>query len=262
MPAHLPVSDRICDKLWFYVNFDCNQACSYCVADAGPGSTRQSLSLEAFRTLATQGVAAGFREILITGGEPLLHPEIGAILRFAASLLPTTLLTNATLVKSCVLNGLAYLSDRLLVQVSLDSPTPAIHDQLRGRGSWQAAVEGIDLLLAAGFRVGTRTTVNRQTKEDLSALRMMLEGMGIPVERILMSRVVIGGRSPAGTQIPLGNLLVEPTVAADGLYIHPLKVHPSLAAARDPIPLASALETLAAQLRELAPAAGPARQYR
>jgi hypothetical protein len=56
----------------------------------------------------------------------------------------SALLTNAMLLRGRRLDMLRQMDrDRLVLQISLDSPTPDLHDRHRGARSWERAVAGI-----------------------------------------------------------------------------------------------------------------------
>jgi predicted phosphodiesterase len=63
-------------RLWVYTNFHCNLACDYCVVASSPKADPRSLPLLQFRELVDEAVAEGFTELYLTGGEPLLRPDI------------------------------------------------------------------------------------------------------------------------------------------------------------------------------------------
>lgn len=85
--------------------------------------------------------------ISITGGEPLLHPDIMKILgEISAQGIAANLCTNGTLLTPERVRALAGTSLRS-VSISLDGSTAAEHDLIRGRaGAFDAAIEGIRLL--------------------------------------------------------------------------------------------------------------------
>ncbi len=96
-------------RLWVYTNFHCNLACDYCAVASSPKARARSLVLGKFRELVGQAVAEEFTELYLTGGEPLLHPDITAMLTCALQALPTVLLTNAMLLRGARLERLRGL---------------------------------------------------------------------------------------------------------------------------------------------------------
>lgn len=70
------------------VTHACNRSCGGCgFRDPEPGE----LTTERWVALAREGAALGSREIMVTGAEPLLRPDISALLPALGALLPVSL---------------------------------------------------------------------------------------------------------------------------------------------------------------------------
>jgi len=137
-------SDAFPWKLWIYTNYDCNLRCTYCVAKSSPNAPRRAIGLANARQLVDEAVALGFEHIFFTGGEPFILPDIYAMLAHSSARVPTTVLTNAMLLRGARLEKLiAIANDNLIVQVSLDGGRAEDHDAYRGKGAWEKAVAGI-----------------------------------------------------------------------------------------------------------------------
>ena len=147
--------------VWIYTNYDCNLRCPYCVAKSSPNSPRRAIGLANVKKLVDEAAALGFDRVYLTGGEPFVLNEIYEMLAYASQRLPTTVLTNAMLLRGARLEKLCEIrNDNLVIQVSLDGGRPEQHDPYRGAGSWLKTVEGIRALIDAGFllRLSTTTT--------------------------------------------------------------------------------------------------------
>jgi len=245
--AGLPPQQRPGSRLWLYTNFDCNLACDYCCVRSSPATARSALGLDRIATLAAQAAAEGVRELLLTGGEPFLLPDLDAIAGACTEALPTTLLTNGMLLRG---SGLARLRRmdrrRLVVQISLDAATPDAHDDHRGRGSWARAVAGIRVAAAEGFRVRVAATVPAGAMvartEDLYRL---LDELGIAAEDRIVRPVAERGAAGHGVRLSIDSLIPELTVTADGVWWHPVGAgHPDMLITRQILPLAEALAEL------------------
>jgi MoaA/NifB/PqqE/SkfB family radical SAM enzyme len=136
------------------LTYRCNLRCRYCQIwkDAGEElSTRQVLA--AIEELHE----AGMCRLGLTGGEPLLRPDIGVIVERARRLgLHTTVFTNGELVRE----HLGTLRQVDAVLLSLDGPRP-IHDAARGDGAFDAAMEALRLLERDRIPVWTNTVLTR-----------------------------------------------------------------------------------------------------
>ncbi|HEY6119910.1 MAG TPA: radical SAM protein, partial [Pyrinomonadaceae bacterium] len=133
-------------RLWLYTNFDCNLRCDYCCVRSSPTAPRRELGLGRVQRIAREATELGVKEIFVTGGEPFLLADIDEILLACAAAAPTTVLTNGMLFTGRRGESLQALPrDRIVLQISLDSATPELHDLNRGPGTWARAIEGIQL---------------------------------------------------------------------------------------------------------------------
>src|ERR1700735_744577 len=169
VPAGVPAEDDrpVGSRLWLYTNFDCNLHCDYCCVRSSPTTPRRELGLARVQRITREAAELGVKEIFVTGGEPFLLENIGEILVCCAAAAPTTVLTNGMLFAGRRVESLAALArDRIVLQISLDSATPELHDLHRGRGSWARAREGIQLARAQGFRVRLAATVSTDAEAE------------------------------------------------------------------------------------------------
>ena len=174
-PAESEVDRPVGSRLWLYTNFDCNLRCDYCCVRSSPKAPRRALGLERIKRIAKEAAELGVREIFVTGGEPFppVKSSTETLLACAAAV-PTTVLTNGMLLVGWRLEMLrAMPRDRITLQISLDSPTPELHDRHRGKGTWARALRGIENARSAGFRVRLAATVS--TDADADAFRQFLD---------------------------------------------------------------------------------------
>jgi MoaA/NifB/PqqE/SkfB family radical SAM enzyme len=213
-------------KLWVYTNFHCNLRCSYCVAESTPAAVPRKLPLATVRRLVDEAVELNFQRIFLTGGEPLLLDQIYEMVAYAATRLPTTLLTNALLLKGRRWQRLqevqAQVDGNLTVQVSLDGARAAHHDAYRGPGTWAKTVAGIRRLLDHGFHVCIGTTETPANKAHLAELETLRRDLGIPAEDHFVRPLARRGFATEGMEVGTHNLVPEITVTVDGVYWHPL----------------------------------------
>lgn len=244
-------------KLWLYTNYDCNLKCSYCVAKSGPNAPRRAIGLANVQRLVDEAVALGFDHVFFTGGEPFILNEIYDMLAYSSARVPTTVLTNAMLLRGSRLDRLtAIANENLLVQVSLDGGRAADHDAYRGSGSWAKAVEGIRLLQAAGFRVRIGTTETPSNAAHLSLLCEFHRGLGIPDEDHFVRPLAKRGYSKEGLELGMGNLIPELTVNLDGVFWHPLSTDGDMLVSKKMFPLSDAVARVQNQLDAMARTGG------
>lgn len=123
--------------------------------------------------------ASGAPIVSISGGEPLLHPQIGEIVH--------AILDDGRFVYFCT-NGLLLEeslgrfkpSERMSFVVHLDG-TAKVHDRVtKWSGTYDTAIKAIRKAIARGYRVCTNTTLfHGSDVEDLHTLFRRLTGLGI-----------------------------------------------------------------------------------
>ena len=221
--GELPPDRRPGVRLWIYTNFDCNLACDYCCVRSSPRARRRALGVARIRRIVEEAEDAGVAELYLTGGEPFLLPDIAEIVRTCVGALPTTVLTNGTLFRGARLATLRSLPrDGLALQISIDSPDPARHDRHRGAGAWKRAVAGLTTAQGEGFRVRVAATLVTHDVTDETAMRALLDGIGIPAEDQVIRPVVRRGVAGAGLEVSADSVLPEVTVTTEGVYWHPV----------------------------------------
>ena len=186
VPGHL-------DALWLQVSGTlCNLRCGHCFISCAPDNRAfGQLSLEEVARRLEEGARLGVREHYVTGGEPFLHPGIVEILVLALSYGPTTVLTNGTLLKPRQVEALAAAADRgpwsLEFRLSIDGPDAESNDALRGAGSFERAMRGLELLLGNGFLpivTVVRTWEDDAEPEVFERLVSMLRARGCAKPRV------------------------------------------------------------------------------
>ena len=166
----------------------CNLRCTHCY-------NRGHQSADAPVEALVAGIQ-GAREILdtdaslvILGGEPLLDPaRLLALLDGCAGLFGQrpVVSTNGTLVTPALAQELARR--RVEVQVSLDHHLAAQHDQIRGQGRWEQALEGIQRLLEAGAYTILCRIYARGDEDQLEPYLDMAAELGVQEVRFIPLR--------------------------------------------------------------------------
>jgi len=154
------------DRLSVEVTTRCNSSCSHCFVRAR-GVQRSSLAPDLVKGLVREGHEAGYRHLHITGGEPLLWDGLLRIFDYAFALGYQTafLNTNGTLLTSKVSRKLAAYNG-LSISVSLQGPR-RLHDRVRGKGSYDRALKGVENAMSAGLPVCIFTAVGRSLLPEL-----------------------------------------------------------------------------------------------
>ncbi len=128
------------NNCYIHTTFRCNLRCTHCYACAGEKDTE--MPVEDIESLAEQALAGGFRQLVITGGEPLHHRDRKRLIESCRSLRSRgsniVLRTNLTGVfTDGELSDIAAAFDQVVVSIDGSEQT---HDARRGRGSYSSAV--------------------------------------------------------------------------------------------------------------------------
>ncbi len=158
----------------------CNLRCIHCrrieVADQ---LTPQDLSTREAFHLIDQIAAEGSPVFVLSGGEPLMRPDIFEIAHYATDAgLPVALATNGTLIDAGVA-GQIKASGVKRVSISFDGADAPTHDAFRSLvGSFEAAVRGFQALRAVGLPVQINTTVAKHNQSQLEAVLALAKNLG------------------------------------------------------------------------------------
>lgn len=139
-------------------------------------------------SLVAEAAALGAGILNISGGEPLLHPDLKRIMRFAGNKMALRLTTNGTLIDDGWAGFLASL--RPQIQISLDGPDASTHDAIRGPGSFVLALRAVGRLQKAGL--GERLILSATMQGDnilrLGEIIALARRLGVPSLRFLPLR--------------------------------------------------------------------------
>jgi len=152
----------------------CNLRCQHCYLDAGTRFNGDSgeLSTDEVKQVIDQ-IADLSQEcmVVMTGGEPLLRPDIDALVAYAANQkLMVVLGTNGVLLTE---ERVARLKSRGLAGagISVDSLDPAFHDDFRGcPGSWEKTMTSLDACRDAGLAFQIHFSVTDDNAHEFEAM--------------------------------------------------------------------------------------------
>lgn len=174
----------------FDVTHRCTSRCAGCAfRDADPDELPVSRWVE----LAREARALGFHEIVLTGGEPLAHPEAETLLPALARELPVSLMTNGLALRK---HAALVRSHAARVFVSWDAATDATYERIRGVRGLAAVREGVRAL--RGHHVHARVTVWAENVEELGAIRDAAREAGCTELSLLAADTSSGGFGERG----------------------------------------------------------------
>ncbi len=170
------------DQLYFYLTQGCNLRCRHCwIAPRfqTQGRTYGVLPVDLFRSIVDQAKPLGLSGVKLTGGEPLLHPDIGRIIEYIQEQdLNLSMETNGVLCTPEIARKTAACKNPF-VSVSLDGADAATHEWVRGvPGCFEAALRGIRNLTQAGLKPQIIMSLMRRNRPQMEAMVRLAERMG------------------------------------------------------------------------------------
>lgn len=170
----------------------CNLTCKHCYSISADKDFAGELSTaEVFDTMADLR-AFGVPVLILSGGEPLLRPDIYEIAGRAKEMgFYVGLSSNGTLIDESNIARIASVGFDY-VGVSLDGRRET-HDIFRRKaGAYDASLHGVRLCRDAGIKVGVRFTLTQDNAHDLPALLQLVEDERI--DKFYLSHLNYAGR--------------------------------------------------------------------
>ena len=165
----------------------CNLSCIHCrAASIDKPYPNEFTTEECFNFL--DGVADFASPIMIlTGGEPLLRPDIYEIASYGSNKgLRMVLATNGILIDADT-GRLMKESGIQRVSISLDGATARSHDLFRQvDGAFTGSLRGIDFLKAASIEFQINTTITRENLHELSDIQKLALDLGAVAHHIFL----------------------------------------------------------------------------
>jgi len=152
----------------------CNLACLHCRAAAIDKPTPDELSTEECFALIDQIASFATPTIILTGGEPLLRPDLFEIATRATDRgLRIVAATNGTLLDEATARRLLDCGVRR-ISISIDGKDAQSHDALRAvPGAFDGALRGIEAAKAADLPFQLNTTVTRENADQLAEIHRL-----------------------------------------------------------------------------------------
>jgi MoaA/NifB/PqqE/SkfB family radical SAM enzyme len=180
-------------NIFFHILTNCNLNCRHCYINKEQhGSQMLPLDTVCAWLDAFAGADAE-TNLVILGGEPTLHPDLGDIVRAARGKGYTSITIDT--------NG--YLFNHILKKVtprevdyfsfSLDGPTADVNDRIRGKGSFAACLAGIEAARNEGFNTSLIYTVSSGNLRGLEGMVPLVKKLS--VDRFFIQVIGLRGKS-------------------------------------------------------------------
>lgn len=179
----------------------CDLRCRHCLRE--DLSTKIEFDVDLFRRIADQAVPLGRPHFAFTGGEVTLHRRF---FDFAA------IVAERDLSFHFVTNGNSYPAIRRALEpyhetltgisFSLDGATAAVHDAVRGRGSFRRVLMAIALAVRDGWPVTVQMVVHAGNRHELPGVVAACEELG--------AAMLVVAHAQAAKRASTNNLILAP----------------------------------------------------
>jgi len=170
----------------------CNLRCKHCYSISTDVDFPGELSTEEVFTVMDDLKRFRVPVLILSGGEPLLRPDIFTISRRAKDMrFYVGLSTNGTPIDEANIGAIAEVGYDY-VGISLDG-IGATHDRFRRRdGAFDASLRGIRLCIKHGIKVGLRFTLTQDNFHELPAVLDLMDREG--ADKFYLSHLNYAGR--------------------------------------------------------------------
>ncbi len=172
---------RILHSVTLELTYRCNLDCFFCYNDRDkPG---RPLTLDQYEHLLEDLARMQTLHLMLTGGEPMVHPEFFAIGAKARELgFVTRVRTNGHSLNRRIAARLKAEVDPFMVEVSLHGATAAVHDrQTRVAGSFERLIENLRAAGDVGLRRSVVTTPTAWNEHEIEQMADLCDDLGVPL---------------------------------------------------------------------------------
>jgi heme d1 biosynthesis radical SAM protein NirJ len=170
----------------------CNLTCKHCYSISADTDFKGELDTGEVYTVMDDLKGFGVPVLILSGGEPLMRPDIFDISHRAREMgFYVGLSTNGTLISEQNIDAIADVGYNY-VGISIDGMRET-HDKFRRKeGAFDEAMHGIRLCHERGIKVGLRFTLTQDNAAELPAILQLMEDEGI--DKLYLSHLNYAGR--------------------------------------------------------------------
>ncbi|HOD35455.1 MAG TPA: SynChlorMet cassette radical SAM/SPASM protein ScmE [Syntrophales bacterium] len=159
----------------------CNLRCRYCYHYESAGDAGGDLPTGEWLSFFEELNRCAVTEVCLAGGEAFIRDDLKEIIDgVVRNRMRFMILSNGTLITDDMATYLASTGRCNYVQVSIDGSIPESHDAMRGKGSFDRALQGLLTLRRHRVHVVVRVTIHRKNVHDLENIaRLLLDEIGL-----------------------------------------------------------------------------------
>ena len=177
-------------QIYLLLTRKCNLSCSHCIRSSTPFFTEMIDTQLALDILEQLHVIRREATLMISGGEPTLHPNFKQIVRAGLERFDRVVVNSNGLRLNPLLETCMHPAAEIQISVDGDEIT---HDRIRGNGTFEKTISNINKLSDAGIFVTIATTINNSNCNSIKNLDQVLADSRF--SRWNVKRVVGSGRA-------------------------------------------------------------------
>ena len=180
-------------NLFFHILTKCNLSCKYCYINKEQHGDN-TLDIETIKNwLNLFSNKNKQMNLIFLGGEPTLHPDLPIAVKYAKKIgyKSITIDTNGYLFHD-ILDKITC-DEVDFISFSLDGATKKTNDSIRGEGSYDQCLAGINEAKTKGFSTSMIYTVSNENIDELSMMPDLVKELTI--ERFFIQVIGIRGKS-------------------------------------------------------------------
>jgi len=184
------------------VTRSCNLACVHCRAAAQDRPYENELSTRECLEFLDEIATFASPIIILTGGEPLLRPDIFEIAAYGNQKgFRMTMAVNGTLLTPEIAGKMLDAGIQR-ISISIDGASASSHDEFRKvKGAFDGALRGISHARQAGLDFQINTTITHQNLHELKAVQELAVSLGAVAHHIFLLVPMGRGRDIAEQSI-------------------------------------------------------------
>ncbi|MBN1832494.1 MAG: radical SAM protein [Deltaproteobacteria bacterium] len=165
-------------KVTLNITNKCNLECLHCGV-SGTKNMPGDLSLNEWKEVVDELARIKVFQLLISGGEPFMRADFyeifSHILKYHFRI---SINTNGTLFDDETISQVCRSGRLDQIQVSLDGPDSDTHDSIRGKGSFERTMRGVETLCRWKAPFSFFVVVSRNNKDSLQEIVRISERLG------------------------------------------------------------------------------------
>lgn len=166
-------------SLNFNVSTSCPFSCEYCYHPLN--DVQPYLPLDRLKAILKQFKDVGAESVMLTGGDPMLRPDIDDIMVYLHQIDLFYALSTKSVLSDKRIDKLHSKAGLDRIQISLDSANPHVVEKLihAGPGYFNACIHQIEYMKKLGIDVRAKSVLTSETADGLSDYFSLMNSLGV-----------------------------------------------------------------------------------